>query len=247
MDIFHTRATSHLHQISGVIKSQNKLSSKEPMRRITSDCRTCHVALNKTKVRVCSEDLSRGQNKVAHNCVYERLRLSGSHDNSWRATKRHAIYSDTLALPMPDLIEPRRILLASTPRTSPVTFGHCTAFCCPEDVFGTPLNTSSPRIIPSPQSEKDLPGRRFPIENRSSADFPSVPHLRLSRKFRDSLTVPENMASTLDFVYKRPLGHSRIILDLLFQLDQAIEEWDSLGRDCSQKQSRIRVTKHTRI
>jgi hypothetical protein len=41
--------------------------------------------------------------------------------------------------------------------------------------------------------------------------------------------------------HEQPLRHSTIIIDLLFQLDQAIEEWDSLGMDYPGHQSKVRV------
>lgn len=249
---FQTRVTSHFHQTPEVIELQNEPLSIETTWRTNSNCRTCHVVLNKTKARACSEDLTRSRGKVALDCVDERVRPSGIHDDSsWCATKRHAIYSDTLALPVVspelDLTGPRRILLAPT-RTSQMPLGHSycpgTAPCCPEKLFSCSANFSSSKTVPGSRSDEHIMSTRFPIEITSSTDFSlssSVPRLRLSRKSRDSLAIRTSIVSTFDMGHEQPLRHSTIIIDLLFQLDQAIEEWDSLGMDYPGHQSKVRV------
>lgn len=193
----------------------------------------------KPKFRACSEDLTRHLSKSIHNRRYERLFPPCSRDDqSWYATKRHAIYSDTLNLPLlfseSEFHGPQQVS-----RTPQSYFCHrCTKPRYLEEVLGSQGNMSS-KILTRSQSEQSFALRKFLTQDRPSTQ-PSlhspVPHLRLSRNARGSLAFRTIIKSTLSAVHERPLRHPKIILDLLIQLEQATEEWNSLkGEECTTK------------
>jgi hypothetical protein len=219
----------------------------EANKKFPGDHRTCNAMTGKAKPRACSEDLTRGQGQSVRSCVYERLRPTWSRDDSQRySTKRHAIYSDTLVLPLvsPEMDlampTPRRILLAPTFRNSQIatshTCSHGTKLLFPENVFDQLQNANMDRFssiaMRGSQSEKIMTSERIPVVDRHSPTYshlPSVPHLRFYRKSRDSATIKSSIISTLGGHREHPLKYSATILDLLAQLDQAIEEWSNFG------------------
>ena len=197
--------------------------------KVTDRC-TCHIVSMKPKFRACSEDLTRHLNKSVHDRRYERLLPSCPRDDqSWCATKRHAIYSDTLNLPLLSLESefdgPQQV-----PMTSQSYSCHrCTRPRYLEDVLSSQGSISS-NILSRSQSEQSFAPRRFPTQSRPSTQpslHPSVPHLRLSRNVRGSLAFRTIIKSTLNAVHERPIKHPKIILDLLIQLEQATEEWNN--------------------
>ncbi|KAF5363529.1 hypothetical protein D9756_000563 [Leucocoprinus leucothites] len=231
--------TSSLDSVPDLIHEQSKQLSKEAKIRAPNDCHTCHVVSNKTKGRAWSEDLTHHHRKTSGNCVYERpVPLWSQDDSTWRATKRHAIYSDTLVLPLfsstLDLVGPRRTSVAPTLRNSQVSPEHsCRHYTKPyylKTASDHPASTLSSGPVYSSQSEKDVPPQELSVTSRPLTEppvYPSVPRLQLSRKQCDLSTFRASVVSTLG--HEWPLKHSNLILELLIQLDQAIDEWNKLG------------------
>jgi len=227
--------SSRSHQLSDMTKALGKQLAPEATLKVTDRC-NCHISLNKQKVRACSEDLTRHRNKSARNRVCERLLHSCPRDDTpWCATKRHAIYSDTLVLPLLspklDSVGLEKISVAPALRNpQSYTCRRCTKPRYLEDVFGSQGNMTS-RILTRSQSEQSFAPRKFSVQNRSSIQpslYPSVSHLQLSRNIRGSLAFRTIIKSTLNVVHGQPLQHPKIILDLLIELEQVIEEWNSL-------------------
>ncbi|KAJ3564686.1 hypothetical protein NP233_g8127 [Leucocoprinus birnbaumii] len=210
--------------------------------KASRDCQTCSVTSSKMKGRAYSEDLTRRQEYTSRNCTYERLLpLWSRDDSSWSTNKRHAIYSDTLVLPLgsPKLnfVEPSRIL-SPTPRASQAQPSHprchCVKPCYHRDAHGETGTALSSKIPPSSQSEQTVAPTKFCIPNRpltESPRCPPVPHLRLSGKRQTTPAHHANVTTGLNDVHERPLKYSKIILELLVQIDGAIEEWSILGRN----------------
>ncbi|KAF9452031.1 hypothetical protein P691DRAFT_772632 [Macrolepiota fuliginosa MF-IS2] len=229
-----------------------------------NDCHTYNVGTGKPQVRAYSEDLARYRGKASQNRVHDRLCPSWSRDDSsWYSTKRHAIYADALVLPLFERDSgfcrnyPKRSLLSSSPRNPLTDQTSCQRCAKPQysgDVFnrladGKAARASS-RIVSSSRSEAAIFPKKFSGQPRPPTDYfsPSpVPHLCLARKSRDPSTVRARVISTLSVVHERPVNYSKIILDLLAQLDHAIEEWDNLGRDHTEARIRIQTAADPRF
>lgn len=191
-------------------------------------------------------------------CAHGHLCPAWSRDDSlWYTTKRHAIYADTLVLPLFGRESdpgrpPRQILLTPTPHIPEVGRPSCRHYHvkthCPEDASSRTSDDVvrvSPRMVSSSWSETFIPTRRFSLQPRASTEhssLPPVPHLRLVRKPRNSSTPKARTTYKPSVVHTRLLKHSELIVDLLAQLDQAIKDWSDLGRDPAEYHNKIFTT-----
>jgi len=185
------------------------------------------------KCRVCSEDLTRcGGRKCTHG--YSCLRCSCA-DSSWHTTitvtRRHAIYTDALLLPVISRDSSSRRMWRA-----PVAHSHEANHLSLNHHVGSRISQGASiqtldkglRVVPG-VVYSSLPGNVDYVvrQTNTPAEFglPPVSRLRLSKKTRDAST------SRASFTHEGFARHSNTILELITLLDLAIRDWKEIGRD----------------